>query len=119
LLTLAPVITPFGPWAVVIGNLVVVIVRHLRLAYAWSGRVLRRHGAAATVLWPVVTGEFDRFKQLPITRVTAGIRCKPSCSRGHRSCCSKDCRLTDPLHAAGSRLNQPTEFVARVGSRFK
>ena len=92
---------------------------HLRLGYAWSGRVLRRHGAAATVLWPVVTGEFDRFKQLLITRVTAGIRCKPACSRGHRSCCSKDCRLTDPLHAAGSRLNLPAGFVAQVGSRFK
>jgi hypothetical protein len=71
------------------------------------------------VFWPVVIGGFDRFKQLLITRVTAGIRCKPACSRGHRSCCSKDCRLTDPLHAAGSRLNLPAGFVAQVGSRFK
>jgi hypothetical protein len=89
------------------------------MGYAWSERVLRRDGAAATVLWPVLTGEFDCFEQLLITRVTVGVRCKPSCSRGHRACCSKDCRLTDPLHAAGSRLNRPTKFVARVGSRFK
>jgi hypothetical protein len=46
---------------------------HLRLGYAWSGRVLRRDGAAAIVSWPVVTGESDRFKQLLITWVTAGV----------------------------------------------
>jgi hypothetical protein len=75
--------------------------------------------AAPTGLRAVVTGEFDRFKQWLITRVTAEIRCRPPCSCRHLSCCSKDCPLTGPSHAAESRLNQPAEFVARAGSWFR
>ena len=90
---------------------------HLRLGYAWSGRVLRQHGAAATVL----AGRHRRIRPLQGVadhsgRLASGAN-HPAPGR-HRSCCSKDCRLTDPLHAAGSQLNLPTEFVARVGNRF-
>lgn len=89
---------------------------HLRLGYAWSGRVLRRHGAAATVLRPVVTGEFDAVADhsgggrhpvqtilLPWASIMLleGLPFDRSAARGR------------------SRLNLPTEFVARVGSRFK
>lgn len=127
LLTLAPVLTPLAlltvypvtAWAVVISNSVVAIVPAV---FVWgmpgAGASRAGGGAAATGLWAVVTGAFDRFKWL-ITRVTAGIRCRPSCSPGNWACCSKDCRLTDPLDAAESRLNQPAEFVARVGSGFR
>lgn len=75
--------------------------------------------AAPTGLRTVVTGEFGRFRQWLIIRVTAEIRCRPPCSCRHLSCCSKDCRLTGPPRAAEFGLNQPTEFVARAGSWFR
>lgn len=83
LLPLAPVLTLLAllavfrvtAWAVVISNSVVGIALAISI---WdmpgAGASCAGGGGAATGLWAVVTGAFDRFKQWLIARATAGIR---------------------------------------------